>query len=70
MMVYYSRSPEYMACIEDYRSKSKGYLRDILSRKIGLIDTAITFVNKEYGILPITSADLYREVCDGRSGTQ
>lgn len=60
MMVYYNRSPEYMACIEDFRSKSKGYLRDILSRKITLLDTAITFINKDYGKLHIMSGDLYR----------
>lgn len=46
MMVFYSKSPEYTSCIEDYRSKSKGYLRDILRKKIGLLDTAFAFINK------------------------
>lgn len=46
MMVFYSKSPEYISCIEDYKSKSKGYLRDILNKKIALLDTAITFINK------------------------
>lgn len=48
-MVYYTRSAEYTACIEDCRTRSKGYLKDILSRKIASLDLAITFVNKDYG---------------------
>lgn len=46
MMVFYSKSPDYISCIEEYKSKSKGYLKDILNKKIGLLDTAITFINK------------------------
>lgn len=46
MMVFYSKSPDYMNCIEEYKSKSKGYLKDILNKKIGLLDIAITFINK------------------------
>lgn len=49
MMVFYSKSQEYTICIDEYRTKSKGYLYDILKRKIGLLDVAITFINKDYG---------------------
>lgn len=56
MMVYYSHSANYMSCIEDCRTRSKGYLRDILTRKIAFLDLAIAFVNKDYGTLCSTQA--------------
>jgi hypothetical protein len=56
MMVYYTRSPEYTTCIEDCRARSKGYLRDILTRKIAFLDLAIAFVNKDYGTACPTQA--------------
>jgi hypothetical protein len=49
MMVFYSKSQEYTICIEEYRTKSKGYLYDILKKKIGFLDIAINFINKDYG---------------------
>ena len=70
MMVYYTRSTEYNTCIEECRTKSKGYLKDILTRKIGSLDLAVNFVNKDYSNKNIILDDLYREACDGRSGTQ
>ena len=45
-MVYYTKSADYMGNIEEYKSKNKGYLRDILDKKIGLLDIAVNFINK------------------------
>ncbi len=46
MMVYYTKSADYMGSIEEYKSKNKGYLREILDEKIALLDIAINFINK------------------------
>lgn len=45
-MVYYTKSTEYMGSIEEYKSKNKGYLRDILNKKIAVLDVAVNFINK------------------------
>lgn len=66
MMVFYSKSQEYTTCIEEYRTKSKGYLYDILKKKIGFLDIAINFINKDYGNYFVTQDSFIRKLVMGK----
>lgn len=48
-MVFYSKSADYIKIIENNKNKNKSYLQSILEKKFYSLETAINFVNKDYG---------------------